>query len=79
MLDAFVGANYLVTLREEEIRGIDRVFAGYARRETHQTRPRYLLYQVCDAVADYLPCMDAIDEESIASRMRCSSGPRGRR
>ncbi|MBK8836069.1 MAG: magnesium/cobalt transporter CorA [Anaerolineae bacterium] len=65
-LDAFVGANYLVTLREEEIRGIDRVFKQATRDARHTKRgPDYLLYQVCDAVAtDYLPCMDAIDEES---------------
>lgn len=65
-LDAFIGANYLVTLREEEIRGIDRVFKQATRDPRHTKRgPDYLLYEVCDAVAtDYLPCMDAIDEES---------------
>jgi magnesium transporter len=65
-LDVFVGANYLVTLREEDIRGIDRVFKQATRDPRHTKRgPDYLLYEVCDAVAtDYLPCMDAIDEQS---------------
>ena len=65
-LDAFVGANYLVTLREEEIRGIDRVWKQATRDPRHTKRGSdYLLYEVCDAVAtDYMPCMDAIDEQS---------------
>ncbi len=65
-LDVFVGANYLVTLREEEIRGIDRVYKQASRDPRHTKRGSdYLLYEVCDAVAtDYLPCMDAIDEQS---------------
>lgn len=65
-LDAFVGPNYLVTLREEEIRGIDRVWKQASRDPRHTKRGSdYLLYEVCDAVAtDYLPCMDAIDEQS---------------
>lgn len=65
-LDVFVGANYLVTLREEEVRGIDRVWKQATRDPRHTKRGSdYLLYEVCDAVAtDYLPCMDAIDEQS---------------
>lgn len=65
-LDVFIGPNYLVTLHEEEIRAVDRIFKQAGRDERHTRRGTdYLLYEVCDAVAsDYLPCMDAIDEES---------------
>jgi magnesium transporter len=64
-LDIFLGANYLITFREEEIPAIDRVWKNALRDERHTRRgPDYLLYEVCDNVAaDYLPCMDAMDEE----------------
>lgn len=64
--DVFLGPNFLITMRYEEIRGIDRVFRQVTRDDRHTRRGSdYLLYEVCDAVAsDYLPCMDAIDEQS---------------
>ena len=37
-LDVFLGRNFVVTLHEEEIRGIDRVFRAAVRDERHTRR-----------------------------------------
>jgi len=63
-LDIFIGANYLVTYRTQEIHALThqwRVVQRDARRV--QRGVDYLLYELCDAIAaDYLPVMDAIEE-----------------
>ena len=63
-LDAFVGLNYLITYHDEPIAALERVWTSCLRDDRHSRRgPDYLFYELCDGVAaDYLPCMDAIDE-----------------
>ena len=63
-LDIFVGPNYLVTYRTQEIRALEHQWRITQRDQRHTRRGvDYLLYELCDAVAtDYLPVMDAIDE-----------------
>ncbi|MCL6510038.1 MAG: magnesium/cobalt transporter CorA [Anaerolineae bacterium] len=63
-LDIFVGSNYLVTYRTQEIRALEQQWRITQRDERHTRRGvDYLLYELCDAIAtDYLPVMDTIDE-----------------
>ncbi len=64
-MDVFLGTNYLITYHDEPIPAIDRVWKNALREERHTRRGAdFLLYEVCDSVAsDYMPCMDAMDEE----------------
>jgi magnesium transporter len=64
-VDFFVGKNYLVTHHVEPVRAIERMRRACARDERHLLRgPDYLLYEVADnIVSDFLPCVDALDEE----------------
>lgn len=64
-VDFFVGSNYLVTHHVEPVRAIERMRRACARDERHLLRgPDYLLYEVADnIVSDFLPCVDALDEE----------------
>jgi magnesium transporter len=64
-LDIFLGPNYLITYRSEAIPAVDRLWRSAQRDERHSRRGAdFLLYEIADAVAsDYLPCMDAMDEE----------------
>lgn len=63
-LDVFVGPNYLVTYRTEEVRALEQQWRVTQRDARHTRRGvDYLLYELCDAIAtDYLPVMDAMDE-----------------
>lgn len=63
-LDIFVGPNYLVTYRTEEIRALAQQWHVTQRDARHTRRGvDYLLYELCDAIAtDYLPVMDTMDE-----------------
>ncbi len=63
-LDAFIGLNYLITYHDEPIAALERVWTNCIRDDRHTRRgPDYLFYELSDAIAaDYLPCMDAIDE-----------------
>ncbi|MFC1467011.1 MAG: magnesium/cobalt transporter CorA [Candidatus Brachytrichaceae bacterium NZ_4S206] len=63
-LDIFVGPNYLVTYRTEEIRALEQQWRVTQRDARHTRRGvDYLLYELCDAIAtDYLPVMDTMDE-----------------
>ena len=63
-LDVFVGPNYLVTYRTQEIRALEQQWRITQRDPRHTRRGvDYLLYELCDAIAtDYLPVMDTIDE-----------------
>lgn len=64
-LDVFVGANYLITSRTEEIPAVDKSWRMTMRDERHSRRGAdFLLYEIADLIAtDYMPCMDAMDEE----------------
>ncbi|NJM41929.1 MAG: hypothetical protein HC853_14825, partial [Anaerolineae bacterium] len=63
-LDIFLGQNFLVTHHTEDIAALERQWRNVLRDERHTKRgPDYCLYELCDAVAaDYMPCMDAMDE-----------------
>jgi len=64
-VDFFLGPNYLVTHHTEPVRAIERVRRACQRDERHLTRgPDYLLYEIADGiVSDFMPCVDALDEE----------------
>jgi magnesium transporter len=63
-LDVFVGPNYLVTYRTEEIDAVEQQWRVTQRDARHTRRGvDYLLYELCDAIATgYLPVMDKMDE-----------------
>ena len=63
-VDIFLGPNYLVTHHTEDIAALERQWRSVLRDERHTRRgPDYCLYELCDAIAaDYMPCMDAMDE-----------------
>ena len=63
-LDIFLGQNFLVTHHTEDIAALERQWRNTLRDERHTRRgPDYCLYELCDAIAaDYMPCMDAMDE-----------------
>ena len=64
-LDVFLGANYLITCRTEDIPAVDKSWRLSLRDERHSRRGAdFLLYEIADLIAaDYMPCMDAMDEE----------------
>ncbi len=64
-VDIFIGANYVVTHHTESVRAIDHLWQACQRDARHLVRGAdYLLYQLCDIiVADFMPCIDALDEE----------------
>src|SRR5512147_298836 len=64
-VDFFVGQNYLVTHHVEPVRAIERLGRACQRDERHLLRgPDYLMYEIADGiVSDFLPCVDALDEE----------------
>ncbi len=64
-VDFFLGPNYLVTHHTEPVRAIERVRRACQRDERHLTRgPDYLLYEIADGIiSDFMPCVDALDEE----------------
>ena len=63
-VDIFLGQNFLVTHHTEDIAALERQWRNVLRDERHTRRgPDYCLYELCDAIAaDYMPCMDAMDE-----------------
>lgn len=63
-LDIFLGRNYLVTHHDEPIEALERQWRNVLRDERHTRRGAdYLLYELSDNIAaDYLPCMDAMDD-----------------
>jgi len=63
-LDVFIGSNYLVTYRTQEIHALTHQWRVIQRDARHiQRGVDHLLYALCDAIAaDYLPVMDAIQE-----------------
>jgi magnesium transporter len=63
-VDVFVGPNYVVTHHIEPINALERLRAS-CLRDAHrlQRGADYLLFEVADAVvADFLPCLDALDD-----------------
>jgi magnesium transporter len=63
-LDIFLGKNYLITYHEEPIPALERTWKNALREERHTRRGSdFVLYELADAiVADYMPCMDAMDD-----------------
>jgi magnesium transporter len=63
-VDVFVGSNYLVTHHTEPVNAIERLRSIY-QRDAHrlQRGTDYLLFELADTiVADFMPCLDALDE-----------------
>lgn len=79
-LDVFLGRNYLLTYRSEEIPSIDRIWKSVMRDERHTRRGAdYVFYEVADALAsDYTPCMDAMDGalDRVEAEIFNQPGPR---
>jgi magnesium transporter len=63
-VDVFAGSNYVVTHHIEAINAIERLRASCLREARRLQRGAdYLLFEVADAiVADFLPCLDALDD-----------------
>ena len=63
-VDVFLGPNYLVTHHTEQVNAIERL-RSICQRDARrlQRGADYLLFELADAiVADYMPCLDALDE-----------------
>ncbi len=63
-VDIFLGPNYLVTHHTEPVSAIEQL-RSICQRDARrlQRGTDYLLFELADAiVADYLPCLDALDE-----------------
>ncbi|MCS7059957.1 MAG: magnesium/cobalt transporter CorA [Anaerolineae bacterium] len=63
-VDIFLSRESLVTYHVKPTPAIDRAWQNALRDERHSRRgPDFLLYEICDAIAaDYMPCMDAIED-----------------
>jgi magnesium transporter len=63
-VDVFAGPNYVVTHHTESISAIDRLRAICQRDARRLQRGAdYLLFELADTlVADFMPCLDALDE-----------------
>jgi magnesium transporter len=63
-LDVFVGSQYLVTYRNQDIGAVGRLWAACQRDERHLHKGvAHLLYELADGlVADYMPVLDQFDE-----------------
>jgi magnesium transporter len=79
-VDIFVGPNYLVTHHTTEINALERQWQATLRDERHTRRGvDYLLYELCDAIAaDYMPCMDRMEDviDELEDRVFAGSNPR---
>jgi len=64
-LDVFLGKNYLVTHHDQPLTVIDRVWSSCQRDERHVSQGAdHLLYRLVDeVVAQYMPVVEAIDDE----------------
>src|SRR5512139_333411 len=63
-VDVFLGPNYVVTHHTENVNAIERL-RSICQRDARrlQRGADYLLFELADAiVADYMPCLDALDE-----------------
>jgi magnesium transporter len=63
-VDIFLGPNYLVTYHTEPVNAIERLRTNYQRDARRLQRGAdFLLFELADAVvADFMPCLDALDE-----------------
>jgi magnesium transporter len=63
-LDLFVGSQYLVTYRSQDIGAVDRLWAACQRDQRHLHKGvAHLLYELADGlVADYMPVFEQLDE-----------------
>lgn len=64
-VDVFLGANFLVTIHEDERRSIDRCWNAEHHVEVGLARgPAMLLYELLDSQIDnYIPLIDAFEEQ----------------
>ena len=64
-VDFFLGPNYLVTHHVEPVRAIERLHKARQRDDRRLARGAdYLMYELTDGiVSDFMPCVDALDEE----------------
>lgn len=82
-LDIFLGRDYIVTHRFKPVTAVDHVKNNVLRDSRHTQRgPDYMLYELCDAMAaDYMPVLDAMDDEldelevAVFSRKRINGKP----
>jgi magnesium transporter len=63
-VDIFLGSNYVVTHHTEPVNAIERLHSIYQRDSRRLQRGTdYLLFELADTiVADFMPCLDALDE-----------------
>ena len=64
-VDVFVGPNYLVTHHTEHVNAIERL-RSICQRDARrlQRGADYLLFEIADTiVADFMPCLDALDDD----------------
>src|ERR1700741_2784137 len=77
---AFVGRNYVLSVRRRTVRGFQEVRARTEREpELLRHGPGYVLYALMDAVVDrYFPVLDAIETEleAIEARIFANTSPR---
>lgn len=65
-LDVFLGPNFLVTMHEEPIEALDKVWTACQNGREHRFAhgAAHLLYILLDqVVSDYMPVVDGLDEE----------------
>jgi magnesium transporter len=76
-LDVFLGKNYLVTHHDQSLTAIDRVWATSPRDERHISQGAdHLLYRIIDElVAQYMPIVEAIDDEVDVLESEIFSNP----
>ena len=78
-LDVFTGKNYVVTLHDQRIEPLDRVWSSCLRDERAAGRgAAHLLYHIVDeVVAGHMPLVDGIDErmEGIEEQILSRASP----
>ncbi|MCS6992492.1 MAG: magnesium/cobalt transporter CorA [Anaerolineales bacterium] len=64
-LDIFLGPNYIVTHHDQPIPALEKAREAFGRDKRYTAHgPDHLLYKIIDhLVADYLPIVEAIDEQ----------------
>lgn len=63
-VDVFLGPNYVVTHHTEQVNAVERLRSIYQRDARRLQRGTdFLLFELADAiVADFMPCLDGLDE-----------------
>jgi magnesium transporter len=64
-LDVFLGANYLITMHEDERESIEKLWGRECHEQNGLARgPAYLLYELLDRQVDrYIPLMDRFEQQ----------------